>query len=122
MLEVIQELMPLLQGASDGAFWLVLGYFALVLVKMLLITGVFGAVIYYGYKLVVYLNHGIKDLDIHRVYGTDRMRYYTGSTYSLAELLIQCANATDPYSNSITDHDLREAIKVLKEKQKEDKQ
>ena len=122
MLEVIQELMPLLQGASDGAFWLVLGYFALVLVKMLLITGVAGAVIHYGYKLVVYLNHGIEDLDIRRLHGMYRHKHFIGGQHRLSDLLIQCSKARGPDTSYITEEDVLEAIKVLKENQKETEQ
>lgn len=40
MLEFIKELMPLLEGAKNGAVWLVAAYFGLLAMKMLLISGV----------------------------------------------------------------------------------
>lgn len=40
MLDFIKELMPLLEGAKDGAIWLIAAYFGLLAMKMLLVAGV----------------------------------------------------------------------------------
>lgn len=59
MLEFIKELMPLLEGAKDGAIWLIAAYFGLLLTKMLLIAGVILLIVRWG----VSLWHSILDQD-----------------------------------------------------------
>lgn len=52
MLDVIKELIPLLQGATDGVVWLVAGYFGLNAFKFLLIFASFVMALKIAQKLL----------------------------------------------------------------------
>ena len=52
MLDIVKELVPLLEGATSGAMWLIVGYFGVVLIKAGLLFTFFLVTVLRGARLI----------------------------------------------------------------------
>lgn len=119
MLDIVKELIPLLDGAKNGAIWLVAAYFGLLLAKMLLTAFVIVFIVRIAARLLRPLieNDKVK-ANIWSSYQWDEPGYGGYSAiFSQREFrcLLRAIAGKDRY---IHDSDIQRAIKTLEASKK----